>query len=512
MPAVETLTPEQVAAAEQRFRGSGRISLLSLELSLGILCGFAVLACLGRMVIRMSSRGKLQLDDGLLIFALVCLLFSTAIMYQVAPNYYLVQALIRGDPDAEAIATPQLAKLTRHYNWTFANIVLSWTAVFGVKASYFALFYPMMTVMSKRVIWFFWAAVAFSGASYIVLAFGSNFILCKELGTAAACIAIIMGSLTVYRSTLVGSNAVPNKVQTYLYRVFGITTGHEDDMSVLMREAGKKGMDPEQGSENDETLVGTYNGEGKSSISVKHILFGPAYRRLVNHSNIIRRQTFRSVSSMLIVILKPIQIRRIQMIKQRPSQKENFNFPLRGRARKRIRRHNRGARAYLGMFFGRGYKYGRLLQHHLSGFEVAAGYDAMTSACNGDYRARRDGWGSHESAWAFCILCETFPCPGEAAICVGFVGFRGPHQPVEATAELGGARPAFEEHEVGVRNRRNEARPKELFLRARQRVRFQWGDRHSGRRVREVYRAAFCLPEDVFGTSIYLCGSLKSKF
>lgn len=152
---------------------------------MGILFAFAILACLGRMVIRTSSRGKLQLDDALLIFAVVCLTFSTAIMYKVAPNYYLVQALIRGDPDALAVATPQLSKLTQHYNWTFANIVLSWTAVFGVKASYFALFYPMMTVMSKRVIWFFWTAVALSAASWFVLAFGSNLILCKELGTAA---------------------------------------------------------------------------------------------------------------------------------------------------------------------------------------------------------------------------------------------------------------------------------------------------------------------------------------
>lgn len=152
---------------------------------MSILCGLAVITCLGRMIIRLSSRGKLLLDDALLLFALVCLISSTAIMFKVAPNYYLVQALIRGDPDATRIARPQLTKLSQHYNWTFANIVLSWSAVFGVKASYFALFYPMMSVMSKRVIWFFWAALALSIVSWFVLAFGSNFILCKELGTAA---------------------------------------------------------------------------------------------------------------------------------------------------------------------------------------------------------------------------------------------------------------------------------------------------------------------------------------
>ncbi|KAL1605191.1 hypothetical protein SLS60_004735 [Paraconiothyrium brasiliense] len=284
-------------------------------------------------------------------------------MFKIAPNYYIVQALIRGDPAAKIIASGQgVRKLTAHYNWTFANIVLSWTAVFAVKGSYFALFYPMMSVMSKHVIWFYWAAAVFSAASWFVLAFGSNLILCKELGTAAvkcyfsnskhgmltllavtatldgltnltivvipifilrksavrgavrlgvgaflmlsvfmlicsiiraagvyyqgiidcrwqsywchveACIAVIMGSLTVYRSTLVGSNEVPNKVQSYLYKWFGITSDQsQDDMSVLMQNAANKGMQPGPDSANEETLVGTYNDEGKSTVSVKHV-------------------------------------------------------------------------------------------------------------------------------------------------------------------------------------------------------------------------------------------------
>ncbi|KAK7181094.1 hypothetical protein DPSP01_003554 [Paraphaeosphaeria sporulosa] len=363
MPAVGSLTPEQVAEAEERIRNAGRIPMISLELSLGILFGLAIVTCMGRIIIRLSSRGRLALDDGLLIFALSCLAFSTGIMYKISPNYYLVQALIRGDPAAKIIASTQgYRKLTAHYNWTFANIVLSWTAIFFVKGSYFALFYPMMSVMSRHVLWFYWAAVALSAASWFVLAFGSNFILCKELGTAAvkcyfnnsrhgmftmlavtatldgltnltiviipifilrksavrgtvrlgvgiflmlsvfmlicsviraagvyyqgiidcrwqsywchveACIAVIMGSLTVYRSTLVGSNEVPNKMQSYLYKWFGITSDQsQDDMSVLMQNAANKGMQPEQDISNEETLVGTYNDERKSIASVKHV-------------------------------------------------------------------------------------------------------------------------------------------------------------------------------------------------------------------------------------------------
>ncbi|KAL5390447.1 hypothetical protein PMIN02_006982 [Paraphaeosphaeria minitans] len=363
MPAIGSLTPEQVAAAEERIRNAGRIPMVSLELSLGILFGLAMIACMGRMIIRLSSSGRLALDDGLLVFALFCLAFSTAIAYKIAPNYYIVQALVRGDPAAKIIASTQgYRKLTAHYNWTFANIVLSWTAIFFVKGSYLALFYPMMSVMSKHVLWFYWAAVAFSAASWFVLAFGSNFILCKELGTAAvkcyynnsrhgmltmlavtatldgvtnltiviipifilrrsamrgtvklgvgvflmlsvvmlvcsivraagvyyqgiidcrwqsywchveACIAVIMGSLTVYRSTLVGSNEVPSKMQSYLYKWFGITTDqNQDDVSVLMQNAAKKGVQPEQDISNEETLVGPYNDDRKLVASVKHV-------------------------------------------------------------------------------------------------------------------------------------------------------------------------------------------------------------------------------------------------
>lgn len=100
------------------------------------------------MIIRLFSRGRLALDDTLLIFALICLAFSTGIVIKIAPNYYIVKALIRGDPAAKMIASTQgTAKLASHYNWTFANIVLSWTAIFLVKGSYFALFHPMMSVM-----------------------------------------------------------------------------------------------------------------------------------------------------------------------------------------------------------------------------------------------------------------------------------------------------------------------------------------------------------------------------
>lgn len=38
---------------------------------------------------------------------------------------------------------------------------------------------------------------------------------------AEACIGVIMGSLTVYRSTLVGSAEVSDKLQSYLFRIFG---------------------------------------------------------------------------------------------------------------------------------------------------------------------------------------------------------------------------------------------------------------------------------------------------
>ena len=86
-----------------------------------------------------------------------------------------------------------------------------------------------------------------------------------------ACIAVIMGSFTVYRSTLIASNKVPNKLQTYIYRVFGITSVREDDESILMHDAAKKGMQPRPKTMDEETLVGTFDGEEKLDASVKHV-------------------------------------------------------------------------------------------------------------------------------------------------------------------------------------------------------------------------------------------------
>lgn len=87
-----------------------------------------------------------------------------------------------------------------------------------------------------------------------------------------ACIAVIMGSLTVYRSTLVGSNEVPNKMHSYLYKWFGITTDRsQEDMSVLIQNAAQRGMRPEQDGNNEETLVGSNNKENKSALSPRHV-------------------------------------------------------------------------------------------------------------------------------------------------------------------------------------------------------------------------------------------------
>lgn len=87
-----------------------------------------------------------------------------------------------------------------------------------------------------------------------------------------ACIAVMMGSLTVYRSTLVGSNDVPNRMQSYLYKWFGITVeqGHDDGM-VLMQDAAGKSMQPAQEVANEETMTGTYNGGRKPAAHVEHV-------------------------------------------------------------------------------------------------------------------------------------------------------------------------------------------------------------------------------------------------
>lgn len=86
-----------------------------------------------------------------------------------------------------------------------------------------------------------------------------------------ACIAVITGSLTVYRSTLVGSNEVPNKLQSYVFRVFGITKEQENDTIMLMHDTAEKGTEPRQRSADEETLVGTDREDRKSFVSVKHV-------------------------------------------------------------------------------------------------------------------------------------------------------------------------------------------------------------------------------------------------
>ena len=81
----------------------------------------------------------------------------------------------------------------------------------------------------------------------------------------------MMGSLTVYRSTLVGSGDSPNKLQSFFHRVFRSKTVQEDDNDILMHNAAKKGMKSGGSGSDDDTLVGTIDADGKSVISLKHV-------------------------------------------------------------------------------------------------------------------------------------------------------------------------------------------------------------------------------------------------
>lgn len=156
-----------------------------------MLFGLALFVCSGRVLLRAMAHTRLLLDDYILLFALATLSASTAIIYKVAPTYFLTQALVRNDPIARAIAVHRLPELTSHFNWTFSTIVLSWTTVFAVKASYLALFWPMMSVMKKSVVWLYWATVGFCAISWAIVAFGSNFLLCPYVGAAAGMLRLI---------------------------------------------------------------------------------------------------------------------------------------------------------------------------------------------------------------------------------------------------------------------------------------------------------------------------------
>lgn len=145
----------------------------------GVSCGLAVLAVVGRLLIRVYTRRRLFLDDAFVIFGLGCLCTATALSYHMARSLPLEEAL-RHYSDL-VISAEQTQSLLGDMEFAASIFCLVWTTTFAVKFSFLVLFWQLIQRVSKWLTRYYWAVVGTCVISWLFV-ISEPFMLCQYFG------------------------------------------------------------------------------------------------------------------------------------------------------------------------------------------------------------------------------------------------------------------------------------------------------------------------------------------
>lgn len=91
--------------------------------------GVAILAAVTRTAIRIHLKQRLQIDDGFLFLACVCLIATTILLYKMVTDIYFFQSL-SSDPSAVAIPMDIVSRIDWFQKSDSAYLFVTWTAHF----------------------------------------------------------------------------------------------------------------------------------------------------------------------------------------------------------------------------------------------------------------------------------------------------------------------------------------------------------------------------------------------
>lgn len=167
--------PNLVYMSDEEFRyritHSGRMNLNTLLVTITSLASVALCCFIGRIILRLSTRRRLFLDDAFLTLAVCCLCGCLGIVH--ANGFFTFLSNAR-------IYAPELLKTTAYQPYKTnqgpsikrrnALAVLSWTTIYSVKFCFYAFFQPLLRHL-KRLYMFYWGCVCFTVLAWIFSAF-----------------------------------------------------------------------------------------------------------------------------------------------------------------------------------------------------------------------------------------------------------------------------------------------------------------------------------------------------
>ncbi|KAF2677066.1 hypothetical protein K458DRAFT_492097 [Lentithecium fluviatile CBS 122367] len=166
---------------------ASRVAPVAFQALTIFLAVLAIIASGSRLLFRWRNEDPLRLEDYLVLFATICLVVETGLVYSFTHRLYVIDAATTHLSVLSYVAKdPVLAQQLLETGSTLvAYFSLGWTAIFAIKSSFLALFYRMLRNVCGKLTAYFWCTVAATAISFVVIILES-FILCPKFGADAA--------------------------------------------------------------------------------------------------------------------------------------------------------------------------------------------------------------------------------------------------------------------------------------------------------------------------------------
>lgn len=124
---------------------------------------FAILFTFCRIIIQLRYQtGRLSLDDALLVFGVVCLCVSFALLFTFLPSMFLTEAINIGYPNPD-IPPDVVDQAQRFHVLSDIFLVLTFTTIFAVKFS-FLFFFKILIRRVRKMNGYWWTVTLITGA------------------------------------------------------------------------------------------------------------------------------------------------------------------------------------------------------------------------------------------------------------------------------------------------------------------------------------------------------------
>ena len=130
------------------------------QISNSVLFGVCLASVSVRYYVRFFIQKQLSVDDGILLFGILCLISAMVLLFIFVDDLFLVEAL-EGNTIPANLPVDFLQHVLEFERLVVGALVLTWCAIISVKFSYLFLFRKLIDRLRPMVI-YWWVAVVFN--------------------------------------------------------------------------------------------------------------------------------------------------------------------------------------------------------------------------------------------------------------------------------------------------------------------------------------------------------------